>query len=271
MSWCTWRRHPRPRLRTGSWRARTSLRHIVKKNGPRPPTQTDKVSALVRVDVGAGDLEYDPSSDLHGMIGKPFVVPTQQRDVDGSSDRERPSVIQQHAEEVAVQDIHSVVVFGQLSCLIGISGQHNIFDISADVHGDAGHLREVAVQILGDSMCRVSAPGGFRHMQRKNAHALEVGDVLQTADNHSEITGNRRLQGKQRERIGFSLYFTNHEILVATDHGFSRDDVRVEQGPGRPLHRRPRQIAHVGDALSQRIELVVKRRAHTSTVLTQRT
>lgn len=111
-------------------------------------------------------------------------------------------------------------------------------------------------------MCGVSAAGGFSDVQCQGAHAVDIGDVLQTAKNGAQVGGDGSLQGEQGEGVTFGLGGLNHEVVVVADHGFSQDDVCPEKGLGRLLHRGAGEPAHIADAARECVELLMKRRTH---------
>jgi hypothetical protein len=94
-------------------------------------------------------------------------------------------------------------------------------------------------------MCGVSAAGGFSDVQCQGAHAVDVSDVSQAAYNCAQVGGDRSLQGEQAEGVAFGLGCVNHEVVVVADHDFGQDDVGLEQGVGRLLHRGAGEAAHV--------------------------
>src|SRR5947208_15793896 len=57
-----------------------------------------------------GGLEDDPTPDLDGVIGEPFVVAAQQRHVDRSGNAVLPLPVHQHGEQVPMQVVHIVIV-----------------------------------------------------------------------------------------------------------------------------------------------------------------
>jgi hypothetical protein len=98
--------------------------------------------------------------------------------------------VQDDGEQVAVYFVHGLVVVGEFGCFIGISRQHNIFGAVADVDGDAAHFGEVAADVVRDGVCGESATGGFGDMEGQGAHAVDIGDVLQTAKNCAQVGGD---------------------------------------------------------------------------------
>ena len=67
-----------------------------------------------------GHLEDHPPGDLHGVIGEALVEPAEQRHIDGCGDTVLPLLVHHHAEQVAVQIIHRVVVLADLSRLVRV-------------------------------------------------------------------------------------------------------------------------------------------------------
>jgi hypothetical protein len=62
--------------------------------------------------------------------------------------------------------------------------------------------------------------GRFSRVQCQGAHAVDVSDVSQAADNCAQIGGHGSLQGEQGEGVAFGLCCLNHEVVVVADHDF---------------------------------------------------
>lgn len=66
-------------------------------------------------------------------------------------------------------------------------------------------------------------------MQGKGAHAVDVGDDLDSADDGAEIAGNGSLQGEQREGTLLAKCAEFGDPVVFADHLLGQGQVCLEQ------------------------------------------
>ena len=94
------------------------------------------------------------------------------------------------------------------------------------------------------------------------AHALEVGAHSHRRHDHAQVGGDGLLAGEQVDRGVVEL--TTHLVdgLVRLDHGLGELEVGVEEGDGRPAHRRAGEAGHLDELVRDLVELLVERVAH---------
>jgi hypothetical protein len=73
-------------------------------------------------------------------------------------------------------------------------------------------------------------------VQRKATHAFSVGHILQTAQDGAQITGDRRLQCQQLERVILGLTLHHAHLLTPRDDLLGLPQIGVQQRLGRLLH-----------------------------------
>ena len=133
----------------------------------------------------AGGLEDYSASHLDRVVGEPLVEPAQQRHVDGGGDAVLPFLVHQHGEEVTVQVVHRIVFLADARRLLGVACQQHLLGAVAQFDRHPAHLGEVAVDLFGQRMLRMTATGDLGDVQREGPHPVYVGDDLDRADDRA--------------------------------------------------------------------------------------
>ena len=209
---------------------------------PSSPVGSARGGNLFLVRGFAGGLEDDPSGHLHRVVGEPLVEPAQQRHVDGRRDPVLPFPVHQHGEQVAVQVVHRVVLFADPGGLLRIAGQQHLLRAVAQFDCNAAHFGEVAVDLFGQRVLRMAAPGDLGDMQRQRAHPVDVGDDLDRADDRPQVTGHRRLQCQQHERGLLGAGAHRDDLLVVGDDLLGQHQIGLQQSLRRAFHRNARPV-----------------------------
>ena len=97
------------------------------------------------------------ASDLDGMVSETFVVAAEQGHVNRDGDAVFPFRIHQQTKKLAMQVVHGVIIVAQLGGLAWIARLHNVFGGVAQIHSDAAHLGEQAVDFLRYGVSGVAA------------------------------------------------------------------------------------------------------------------
>ena len=186
--------------------------------GAPPVTAAARGWKFLFVREPAGGLEDDAASHLDGVVGEPLVEPAQQRHVDGGGDAVLPFLVHQHGEEVTVQIVHRIVFLADARRLLRVLRQQHLLGAVAQFDCHPAHFGEVAVDLFGQRMLRMTAAGDLGDVQREGSHPVDVGDDLDRADDRPQVACHRRLQSKQHERRLLGLGAHRGDLLVVGDH-----------------------------------------------------
>ena len=198
----------------------------------------------------AGGLEDDPPCDLDRVVGETLVEAAEQRHIDRGGDAVLPLAVHQHGEEMAMQIVHRIVFLADPRGLLRIAGEQHLLGAVAQFNCDPAHFGEIAVDLFGQRMLGMAAPGDLGDVQRQGAHPVDVGDDLDRSDDRPQIAGDRRLQGEKHERGLLGARTHRGDLLVVGDDLFGQHEIGLQQGLGCALHRGARQPAHVPELCS---------------------
>ena len=109
------------------------------------------------------------------------------------------------------------------------------------------HLGEVAVDLFRKHVVGMSAARDLGDVQGECAHAVDVGDDLDSADHRAQISGNGSLQGEQRKRALLADGAEFGDLVVFADYLFCQGQVCLEQGLGGALHSGTCQSCHLAE------------------------
>ena len=94
-------------------------------------------------------------------------------------------------------------------------------------------------------------------------HPLNIGDVLERADNSAQIPSHGRLQGQQSQRVVLDAGNSWRDFLQLGDHLFGQLQVGLQKRLRGAFHRQSRLLAHLGDAGRQTAEILLESLSHT--------
>ena len=163
---------------------------------------------------------------------------------------------------MTVQVIHRVVFFLDTGGALRVPGEQHLLCGVAQFDCQAAHFGEVAVDLLGQRVLRVAPAGNLGDVQCQRAHAVDVGDDLDGADDGPQVTGDGRLQSQQDERLLFGMRAHRGDLFVVGDDLLGQHQIGLQQGLGRALHGNAGQSAHLAQAVGEAIKLLVVRGTH---------
>ncbi len=149
-----------------------------------------------------------------------------------------------------MQVVHRIVFLADARRLLGVARQQHLLGAVAQFDRHPAHFGEVAVDLFGQRMLRMTATGDLGDVQREGAHPVDVGDDLDRADDRAQIPGHRRLERKQHESRLLGLGAHTGDLVVVGDHLLRQHQVGLQQGLGRAFHRNPCQPAHLAELVA---------------------
>ena len=111
-------------------------------------------------------------------------------------------------------------------------------------------------------MVRMAAASDFGDVQSQSAHPFSVGHVLEGTEDEPQVARDRCLQREQREGSFLGAGLHVGKLVMVANNLFGQGQIRLQQRLRRTVHRQTGETAHIAEHFSQRIELLMERRAH---------
>ena len=194
----------------------------------------------------AGGEEDHALRHLHRVVREPLVVATEEGDVDRRRHSPLPLAHGEQGEQVAAEVVDGVVLLGQGGGLLGVPVEQHLGGGPAERDRDPAHLGEVPVDGLREHALRMPPADDLGDVPCQRAHPGEVLDELDGGDHLPEITGDRRLEGQEREPAFLVLGRQPGHLRRGLENPLGGHEVDLEEGVGRQLHVVGGEGAHPG-------------------------